>query len=68
MNKSKQLFTQISSYGELKVSLNEVDVPALKSHEIVVKMEASPINPSGMWLMFGPENLSKALLSDDCRY
>jgi hypothetical protein len=28
-------------------------------------MEASPINPSDMWLMFGPANLSKALLSDD---
>jgi NADPH:quinone reductase-like Zn-dependent oxidoreductase len=53
MNKSKQLFTHISSDGELKLSLNEVDVPAPKAHEIVVKMEASPINPSDMWPMFG---------------
>ena len=65
MNKSKQLFTHISSDGELTLSLNEVDVPAPKAHEIVVKMEASPINPSDMWPMFGPANLSKALLSDD---
>jgi len=64
MNKSKQLFTHISSDGELKLSLNEVDVPAPKDHEIVVKMEASPINPSDMWPMFGPANLFKASLSD----
>jgi len=65
MNKSKQLFTRISSDGELTLSLVEVDVPKPKAHEIVVKMEASPINPSDMWPMFGPANLSKALLSDD---
>lgn len=65
MNTSKQLFTHISSDGELTLSLVEVDVPKPKAHEIVVKMEASPINPSDVWPMFGPANLSKALLSDD---
>ena len=30
-----------------------------------MKMEASPINPSDMWPMFGPANLSKALLSNE---
>jgi hypothetical protein len=34
-------------------------------HEIVVKMEALPINPSDMWPMFGPANLSKASLSNN---
>jgi NADPH:quinone reductase-like Zn-dependent oxidoreductase len=65
MNKSKQLFTKISSDGELTLSLVEVDVPEPKAHEIVVKMEASPINPSDMWPMFGPANLSKGSLSDN---
>jgi NADPH:quinone reductase-like Zn-dependent oxidoreductase len=54
MNTSKQLFTHISSDGELTLSLVEVDVPKPKAHEIVVKMEASPINPSDMWPMLGP--------------
>jgi NADPH:quinone reductase-like Zn-dependent oxidoreductase len=53
MNTSKQLFTLISSDGELTLSLVEVDVPKPKAHEIVVKMEAAPINPSDMWPMFG---------------
>jgi NADPH:quinone reductase-like Zn-dependent oxidoreductase len=65
MNKSKQLFTKISSDSELTLSLVEVDVPKPKAHEIVVKMEAAPINPSDMWPMFGPANLAKASLSDD---
>jgi NADPH:quinone reductase-like Zn-dependent oxidoreductase len=58
MNTSKQLFNHISSNGGLTLSLVEVDVPSPKAHEIVVKMEASPINPSDMWPMFGPTNLS----------
>ncbi len=65
MNKSKQLFSTISSNGELSFSLVETDVPAPKPHEIIVKMEAAPINPSDMWPMFGPADLREASFSDD---
>ena len=60
MNKSKQLFTLIKSEGELEVSIKEVDVSEPKPHEVIVRMEASPINPSDMWPMFGPASLDKA--------
>ncbi|GAC15938.1 zinc-binding dehydrogenase [Aliiglaciecola lipolytica] len=59
MKISKQLFTQISSKGELTISLKERDVPTLKPHEVLVEMHASPINPSDMWPMFGPANLQQ---------
>ena len=65
MNKSKQLFTLITSEGELQVSLKEVDVPEPKAHEVIVRMEASPINPSDMWPMFGPASLDKASFDAD---
>ena len=65
MNKSKQLFTLITSEGELQVSLKEVDVPEPKPHEVIVRMEASPINPSDMWPMFGPASLDKASFNAD---
>lgn len=65
MNKSKQLFSTISSDGELSFSLNEVDVPTPKPHEIVVRIEAAPINPSDMWPMFGPADLREARISED---
>lgn len=60
MNTTKQLFTHISSEGTLTFSLEEVNVTAPKPHEVVVKIEASPINPSDMWPMFGPANLAEA--------
>ena len=65
MNKSKQLFSTISSDGELSFSLVDVDVPEPKPHEVIVKIEAAPINPSDMWPMFGPADLREASLSDD---
>lgn len=65
MKKSKQLFTLITSDGQLELSLKEVDVPAPKPHEVIVKIEASPINPSDMWPMFGPANLAEAKYNTD---
>jgi NADPH:quinone reductase-like Zn-dependent oxidoreductase len=65
MTKSKQLFSLISSNAELSFLLKEVDVPTPKPHEVVVKIEAAPINPSDMWPMFGPADLREAALSDD---
>lgn len=65
MNKSKQLFTQITSEGQLEVSLKELDVPAPKPHEVIVRIEAAPINPSDMWPMFGPADLTEAKYDAD---
>lgn len=62
MQRSNQLFSNITSEGQLEFSLLEVDVPQPKPHEVVVKMEAAPINPSDMWPMFGPADLSQSEL------
>ncbi|MBF7074364.1 zinc-binding dehydrogenase [Glaciecola sp. MH2013] len=60
MDKTQQLFTEISSQGQLTISLDTVDVPKPKPHEVVVRIEAAPINPSDMWPMFGPADLREA--------
>ena len=60
MQNAKQLFTRISSEGQLQVSLQDVEVPKPKPHEVIVRIEAAPINPSDMWPMFGPANLAEA--------
>ncbi|MFT6154209.1 MAG: NADPH:quinone reductase-like Zn-dependent oxidoreductase [Bermanella sp.] len=60
----KQLFTIITSDGHLDVSIKNVEVPIPKPHEVVVRIEAAPINPSDMWPMFGPANLAKASLNE----
>ncbi len=61
---SRQLFTEITSAGTLEISLKEHELPNPKPHEIIVRVEAAPINPSDMWPMFGPADLSKAKLND----
>lgn len=68
MNTSKQIFTEITSEGQLKFTLEEVPVPTPKPHEVIVKIEAAPINPSDMWPMFGPADLREAKMNEqnDC--
>ena len=65
MQTSKQLFTLITSGDQLNMSLQEVNLPTPKAHEIIVRIEAAPINPSDMWPMFGPANLEKASYDKD---
>lgn len=60
MQTTKQLFTLINSDAQLEVSLKQIDLPTPKAHEVIVKVEAAPINPSDMWPMFGPASLDKA--------
>ena len=58
-----QLLSNIKQVGQLELSLQEVEVNSPGAGEVLVKMEASPINPSDMWPMFGPADLSKAELT-----
>lgn len=44
--------------GELKLSLEEVAIAAPGPDEIVVRVEAAPINPSDLGLLLGPADLS----------
>lgn len=57
-----QLLSNITSGGQLEISLVEVDVPSPGKGEVLVRMEAAPINPSDMWPMFGPADLTAANL------
>ncbi|GAA6182764.1 zinc-binding dehydrogenase [Aliiglaciecola sp. 2_MG-2023] len=65
MTVTKQLFTEITSNGQLTVSLKEREIPALKPHEVMVQIQAAPINPSDMWPMFGPANVYEGTFNKD---
>ncbi|HEX2559498.1 zinc-binding dehydrogenase [Phenylobacterium sp.] len=58
--KGLQLRSLIKSSGELELSLVEVDVPEPGADEVVIRVEASPINPSDLGLLLGPADLSTA--------
>src|SRR5512140_1283740 len=61
--KGLQLRSMVKHSGELELSLVEVPVPAPKPDEVVVRVEASPINPSDLGLLLGAADMSTAKMS-----
>ena len=58
-----QLVSLLKSSGELEVSLAQVPVPEPKENEVLVRIDATPINPSDLGLLFGPADIANAQLS-----
>ncbi|MDM0087003.1 MULTISPECIES: zinc-binding dehydrogenase [unclassified Variovorax] len=56
-----QLRSLVKSSGELELSLAEVPVPAVADHEVVVRIDAAPLNPSDLGLLFGTADLETAV-------
>jgi NADPH2:quinone reductase len=53
-----QLRSLIKPDGELELSLVSVETPAPAPDEVVVRIEAAPINPSDMGLLFGAADMA----------
>jgi NADPH:quinone reductase len=52
-----QLRSLVRQSGELEVSLASVPVPEPAANEVLVRIEASPINPSDLGLLFGAADM-----------
>lgn len=52
-----ELRSLVKRSGELELSLVEVPVPTPKANEVLVRIEAAPINPSDLGLLIGPAEL-----------
>ncbi len=63
-DKSKQIRSEITSEGTLKISLESIEKPEPKDGEVLIKIEASPINPSDLGLLLGPADISTLKVSD----
>ena len=57
-----QLRSQVTSDGRLVLSLATVPVTPPEAGEVLVQVEASPINPSDIGLLIGPADVSAAVL------
>ena len=57
---SLQLRSLIRANGELEVSLQDVPMPEPAADEVLVRIEAAPINPSDLGLLFGAADMSTA--------
>jgi NADPH2:quinone reductase len=58
-----QLRSLVTATGELELSLQSVPTPTPGPDEVVVRLEATPINPSDIGLLFGAADLGTARTS-----
>jgi len=58
-----QLRSIVKDSGELELSLARVATPAPAADEVVLRVEATPINPSDIGLLFGAERGPEAKAS-----
>ena len=56
----KQVFTTLGSDGTLTVEVAETTFPEPKGAQVLVRMEAAPINPSDLALLFSAADLENA--------
>ncbi|MBS0519150.1 MAG: zinc-binding dehydrogenase [Proteobacteria bacterium] len=58
-----ELRSLVSKSGELELSLAKVAIPEPGEDEVLVKVEATPINPSDLGLLLGPADVATATSS-----
>ncbi|MCK1669166.1 zinc-binding dehydrogenase [Bradyrhizobium sp. 153] len=62
-NTGLQLRSLIKASGELEISLVDVPTPEPAADEVVVRVDAAPINPSDLGLLIGAADISTAKAS-----
>src|SRR6202790_4498284 len=55
-----QLRSLVKNTGDLEVSLTRVPIPVPAANEVLVRVEAAPINPSDLGLLFPGADMTKA--------
>lgn len=57
----RQLRSLVTADGELQLSIAEVAMPTLRDHEVLIRIQAAPINPSDLGLLLAAADLSAAV-------
>ena len=60
-DKARQLRSLVRSDQVLELFLDTVDVPSPGPGEVVIRIEASPINPSDLGMLFAGADMSDAV-------
>jgi NADPH2:quinone reductase len=63
--KAVQLRSTVRETGVIELSLAEVDLPGPADDEVVIRVEATPINPSDLGLLLGPADLTTLKAAGD---
>ena len=59
----RQIRSLVTADGQLQLSIATIDMPVPAEHEVLVRIEAAPINPSDLGLLLGLADVSKATVS-----
>ena len=59
----RQLRSLVTADGTLELSLATVDVPEPAGHEVLVRIDAAPINPSDLGLLLAMADVESATAS-----
>jgi len=62
---SKQIRSKVTKEGKLLINIEGSEVPQPEKDEVLIKIEASPINPSDLGLLIGPSDISSMSVSGD---
>jgi NADPH2:quinone reductase len=63
MHDSLEIRSKITREGTLELSLETTQVPAPEAEEVIVRIDAAPLNPSDLGLLFGPADMTTAKVS-----
>ena len=64
-NVSKQIRSEVTKEGKLLISIENTEIPVPKEDEVLIKIEATPINPSDLGLLIGPADVSSMTVSGE---
>src|SRR6516162_7656784 len=67
-NDGLQLRSLVKESGEIELSLVRVPTPKPAADEVVVRVEATPINPSDIGLLFGAADLATVAVLGGAMY
>ena len=59
----RQIRSLVTADGDVELSLVDVDVPTPTDDQVLVRIEAAPINPSDLGLLFGGADMAAATAS-----
>ncbi|MEM1404709.1 MAG: zinc-binding dehydrogenase [Pseudomonadota bacterium] len=60
---AKQLRSHVTEDAVLRLSIEETEIPDPAPHEVLVRVEATPINPSDLGLLFGAADMTSVRFS-----
>ena len=64
----KQILSTVTSEGQLRLELAEFPMPTPGPNDVLVRVEATPINPSDLGLLIGPADMDRAEVSGSAEY